>query len=57
MNSFLIILKVKITFMLEFNIIKRNYSGSLSHLLEIFRENKVNMTRIDTYLLNKEKEG
>ncbi len=38
----------------EINIIKRNYPGSLSHMLEVFRENKVNMTRIDTTLLNKE---
>lgn len=37
----------------EFIIVNRNYPGALAHILELFKDNRVNITNIETTLLNK----
>jgi prephenate dehydratase len=37
-------------------VIARNYPGSLSHILEVFKDNRVSLTKVVTNLLNSKNE-
>ena len=43
---------VYLTFRKEIRIINKDYPGSLIHVLELFKDNKINLTRIESNLLN-----